>query len=71
MPAAKVHWSVLIAWWIIITRIVSCTSGRLLVNSRTVQHMKTDMAKTHSDHVTKQLQQVNAVCTYIVYKTQH
>ena len=34
------------------------------VNPRTVQNMKTDMAKTHSDHVTKQLQQVNAVCTY-------
>jgi len=34
------------------------------VNPRTVQNMKTDMAKTHNDHVTKQLQLVNAVCTY-------
>jgi len=34
------------------------------VNPRTVQNMKTDMAKTHNDHVIKQLQQVNAVCTY-------
>ncbi|XP_022790797.1 uncharacterized protein LOC111330234 [Stylophora pistillata] len=34
------------------------------VNPTTVQNMKTYMAKTHSDHVTKQLQQVNAVCTY-------
>ena len=53
MPASKGQCSALITWWIIIT-----------VNPRTVQNMKTDMAKTHNDHVTKQLQQVNAVCTY-------
>ena len=34
------------------------------VNPRTVQNMKTDMANTQNDHVTKQLQYVNAaVCT--------
>ena len=41
------------------------------VNPRTVQHMKTDMAKTHNDHVTKQLQQVNAVCNVHKSYTRH
>ena len=50
-PVAKGQWSGLL--------LQGLSPGPVLgfsVNPRTVQNMKTDMAKTQNDHVTKQLQ---------------
>ena len=46
------------------------SSGPVLgfsVNPRTIQNMKYDMAKTHKEQVTKQLQQVLSVSEYTQY----
>ena len=50
------------------------SSGPVLgfsVNPRTIQNMKYDMAKTHKEQVTKQLQQVLSVSEYKQYIVQY
>ena len=66
MPATKRLWGTFTLGGLSLQGLSSGPVIGFSVNPRTVQNIKKDLAKTHSENVCKQLQQVLNVSKYII-----
>ena len=66
MPARKRLWDTFNTWMTVTSRLSSGPVVGFSVNPKTVQNIMKGMDKTHSDNVSKQLEQVLTTSKYII-----